>query len=113
MVKNNLLVCLCSFITKWYLYQNIEYSPCQKHDYFFIRPYVDLDGPFSDLPDNPYHAQKYERRHQFLFAISSVGMGISWNIISLTHLSNQAIPMILISSPFLISDLIIFLRYKK
>lgn len=62
---------------------------------------------------NPYYAQKYERRHQFLFAISSVGMGISWNIISLTHLSNQAIPMILISSPFLISDLIIFLRYKK
>ena len=113
MVKNNLLVCLCSFITKWYLYQNIEYSPCQKHDYFLFGLMWIWTGLSLICRINPYYAQKYERRHQFLFDISSVGMGISWNIISLTHLSNQAIPMILISSPFLISDLIIFLRYKK
>ena len=62
---------------------------------------------------NPYYAQKYERRYQFLFAVFSVGIGISWNIISLTYLSNQAIPMILISMPFLIADFILFLRYKK
>lgn len=62
---------------------------------------------------NPYYTQKYERKHQVLFAISSLGMGISWSIVSLTQFSNQAMPMILISIPFLIFDAFIFRRYRK
>ncbi len=61
---------------------------------------------------NPYYAQKYERRSQLVFAMSSVGLGIGWTLISLTSLSAQAIPMVLISAPFVFLDMIMFCRNK-
>lgn len=62
---------------------------------------------------NPYYAQNYARNSQLVFAVTSLGLGVTWFIISLTDLSAQAIPMILVSTPFLVPNLIMFLRSKK
>ena len=62
---------------------------------------------------NPYYAQNCARNSQLVFAVTSIGLGMAWLIISLTDLSSQAIPMILISTPFLVPDLIMFLRNKR
>lgn len=62
---------------------------------------------------NPYYAQKYARNSQLVFAITSLGLGVAWSIISCTDLSTKAIPMILVSTPFVISVLIMVLRSKK
>ncbi|MGI5964010.1 MAG: hypothetical protein ACOX7N_09960 [Lawsonibacter sp.] len=62
---------------------------------------------------NPDYAQRYARKVQFVFGITSLGMGITWSIISLTQFSKQVIPMVLISTPFLIPDFVLFLRDKK
>lgn len=62
---------------------------------------------------NPYYAQAYDRRQQLIFAITSVGLGVAWCAISFTPLSSQAAPIIIISLPFLIPDLILFFRHKR
>lgn len=51
---------------------------------------------------NPAFAQKYPRRAQLGFAAASTGLGIVWIIISFFALSNEALPMILVSLPFVI-----------
>ena len=51
---------------------------------------------------NPAFAQKYPRRAQLGFAAASVGLGIAWIAISFFPLSNEALPMILVSLPFVI-----------
>ena len=61
---------------------------------------------------NPYFAQKYGRKQQLVFAAASVGLGVAWSIVSLSPLSNQALPMAIISLPFLIADFILFLRRR-
>lgn len=59
---------------------------------------------------NPYYAQKYMRKHQIIMAVTSLGMGISWVIISLTPLSKQGIPMIIVSIPFVLIDWWVYLH---
>ena len=51
---------------------------------------------------NPAFAQKYPRRAQLGFAAASAGLGIAWVAISFFALSNEALPMILVSLPFVI-----------
>ena len=59
---------------------------------------------------NPYYAQNYTRKYQLIIALSCLGLGVSWVIISLNKLSNQGIPILLISAPFLLIDLWVFLH---
>ena len=51
---------------------------------------------------NPAFAQKYPRRALLGFAAAFAGLGIAWIAISFFTLSNEALPMILVSLPFLI-----------
>lgn len=62
---------------------------------------------------NPHYAQQYCRREQFIFSATSIGLGVSWTIISCTEYSNQVLPMIIVSLPFLLPDLIMFIKRKR
>ncbi len=59
---------------------------------------------------NPYYAQKYVRKHQMLMALSSLGLGVSWVLLSLTPYSKRGIPVALVSVPFIFIDLWIYLH---
>lgn len=54
------------------------------------------------LSCNPSFAQKYPRHTQFHFAVSAAGLGIVWIGISFFALSNRALPMLIVSLPFVI-----------
>ena len=51
---------------------------------------------------NPVFAAKDPRRAQLGYAAASAGLGISWIIISFFALSNEALPMLLVSLPFVV-----------
>jgi len=51
---------------------------------------------------NPVFAEKDPRRAQLDYAAASAGLGIAWIIISFFVLSNEALPMLLISLPFVV-----------
>lgn len=62
------------------------------------------------LKQNPYYGQKYSRKYQILLSISAIGLGIVWSIISFISLSNETVPMIFVSLPFVLFDFWIFLH---
>ena len=51
---------------------------------------------------NPVFAAKDPRRAQLDYAAASAGLGIAWIIISFFPLSNEALPMLLVSLPFVV-----------
>ncbi len=51
---------------------------------------------------NPVFAAKDPRRAQLDYAAASAGLGIAWIIISFFTLSNEALPMLLVSLPFVV-----------
>ena len=51
---------------------------------------------------NPVFAAKDPRRAQLGYAAASAGLGIAWIIISFFALSNEALPMLLVSLPFVV-----------
>ena len=50
-----------------------------------------------------FYAQKYIRKYQMMIAVIITILGISWMAISCTALCDEAIPMLLVSLPFLLS----------
>lgn len=62
---------------------------------------------------NPYEIQKYGRKGQLGVEVAAIGLGVAWVVISCTELSQQALPMIYVSAPFIIIDTLIFLCNKR
>ena len=69
---------------------------------FLLGLYWLWNGITLYLRCNPASEQKYPRRAQLGFAAASAGLGITWIAISFFALSNEALPMILVSLPFVI-----------
>lgn len=65
------------------------------------------------LKVNPQYAQIYERKDQLVISATTIGLGVSWSVLSCTSLSNQAMPVILVSVFFLIPNFLIYHHYKK
>lgn len=51
---------------------------------------------------NSVFAAKAPRHAQLDYAAASAGLGIAWIIISFFPLSNEALPMLLVSLPFVV-----------
>jgi hypothetical protein len=62
---------------------------------------------------NPYYGQKYGRTAQIVFSLADIGLGITWFILSQTQLSQQGLPVLLVSFPFVAIDGFLFFRHRR
>ena len=76
-------------------------SPCQNLSILFGIYWL-WNAITLYLRRNPVFAAKDPRRAQLDYAAASAGLGIAWIIISFFPLSNEALPMLLVSLPFVV-----------
>lgn len=57
--------------------------------------------------------EKYTRKIQWWLSATYTGLGIAWIVISCTPQSLSALPMIYVSTPFVLAAIFIGLRYKN
>lgn len=62
---------------------------------------------------NPHFAQKHARKWQIVYALSSLGLGVAWVILSMTVSSQRGLPVAMVSLPFIALDAWAYSRNKK